>query len=281
MSLYIRDALVGATILVLTLLEVLKYKLLILALCLGSLYLVLLRLLHSLEILYYALGNARLVGVLPCGWCHGLGVESLFYLLAQLEQFSFIKNPILNKIVLFIMMAICMTIIEYIAGLIFIKGMKVKLWDYSDLWGNIQGIICPLFSFFWAVLGAVYYFFVNPYILDALDWLSKNLAFSFFIGMFFGVFLIDFVYSAKLLSKIKAFAQENDIIVRYEHLKAQISSARAARREKPRFVLAFRSETPFVESLKQYAEKYREKLEAAAREKGAKRSDKVDKTDDK
>ncbi len=211
---------------------------------------------------------------------YGFGLTML-YLLAQLEQFSFIKNPILNKIVLFIMMAICMTIIEYIAGLIFIKGMKVKLWDYSDLWGNIQGIICPLFSFFWAVLGAVYYFFVNPYILDALDWLSKNLAFSFFIGMFFGVFLIDFVYSAKLLSKIKAFAQENDIIVRYEHLKAQISSARAARREKPRFVLAFRSETPFVESLKQYAEKYREKLEAAAREKGAKRSDKVDKTDDK
>lgn len=215
----------------------------------------------------------------PCLPLYGTGLVVLYLLC--LPSYDFIADPVWRVVFVVAMLAVVMTLVEYITGLIFIKGMKVKLWDYSDLWGNIQGIICPLFSFFWAVLGAVYYFFVNPYILDALDWLSKNLAFSFFIGMFFGVFLIDFVYSAKLLSKIKAFAQENDIIVRYEHLKAQISSARAARREKPRFVLAFRSETPFVESLKQYAEKYREKLEAAAREKGAKRSDKVDKTDDK
>ena len=100
MSLYIRDALVGATILVLKLLEVLKYKLLILALCLGSLYLVLLRLLHSLEILYYALGNARLVGVLPCGWCHGLGVESLFYLLAKLAYSVVVLSTLTLKILI-------------------------------------------------------------------------------------------------------------------------------------------------------------------------------------
>lgn len=42
-----------------------------------------------------------------------------------------ITNPILDKIVLFIVMSICMTLIEYIAGTIFIVGMKVKLWDYS------------------------------------------------------------------------------------------------------------------------------------------------------
>ena len=29
-------------------------------------------------------------------------------------------------------MALSVTLIEYFAGLIFIKGMHVKLWDYSD-----------------------------------------------------------------------------------------------------------------------------------------------------
>ena len=121
---------------------------------------------------------------------YGFGLCTL-YLLANLEQYGWITDPVWNKIVLFIAMAIGMTLIEYIAGLFCLKYFKVMLWDYSNLWGNIQGLICPLFSFFWALLGAVYYFFVHPYVLGALDWLSRNLAFSFFIGMFFGVFLID------------------------------------------------------------------------------------------
>ena len=44
---------------------------------------------------------------------------------------------------------VLLTLIEYIAGIIFIKGMHIKLWDYSSRWGNIQGIICPLFSIIW------------------------------------------------------------------------------------------------------------------------------------
>ena len=93
-----------------------------------------------------------------------------------------------------------MTAIEYIAGIVSPKFMHIRLWDYSKQWGNIQGLICPAFSVLWAAVSAVYYFCVHPYILDALDWLSRNLAFSFVIGFFFGVFTIDLVYSAKLVS---------------------------------------------------------------------------------
>ena len=124
------------------------------------------------------------------------------YLIASLEKVNLIENPVLNKLVLFVVMAICMTVIEYIAGILVLKTMNVRLWDYSDMWGNIQGIICPLFSAIWAVLGAVYYFFIHPHILNALNWLSANLAFSFVIGVFFGVFSIDVAYSAKLISKL-------------------------------------------------------------------------------
>ena len=97
---------------------------------------------------------------------YGFGLCTL-YLLANLEQYGWITDPVWNKIVLFIAMAIGMTLIEYIAGLFCLKYFKVMLWDYSNLWGNIQGLICPLFSFFWALLGAVYYFFVHPYVLGS------------------------------------------------------------------------------------------------------------------
>ena len=165
--------------------------------------------------------------------------------------------------VLFVAMAIGMTLIEYIAGLFCLKYFKVMLWDYSNLWGNIQGLICPLFSFFWAVLGALYYFFVHPYVLGALDWLSRNLAFSFFIGMFFGVFIIDVCHSANLVVKLKAFAEENRVVVRYEAVKKHIREnfEFGNKRFKYNFFRPFHDEHPLEERLKEMREEMKEKLE--------------------
>ena len=123
-------------------------------------------------------------------------------------------------------MAVSMTLIEYIAGIMLLKLFKLRLWDYSRLWGNIQGLICPLFSLFWTVLGAIYYFFIHPVILEALTWLSNNLAFSFVIGFFFGVFTIDVVYSGSLVAKMKAYADEHQVVVRLEELRLHIRRRR-------------------------------------------------------
>jgi len=117
---------------------------------------------------------------------YGTGLVILF-LIASLERRIDIGNPVVAKLLLFAAMAVCMTGIEYIAGIGCLKLAHIRLWDYSNNWGNIQGMICPLFSFFWTVLGAVYYFLIHPHILDALNWLANNLAFSFFIGMFYGI----------------------------------------------------------------------------------------------
>ncbi len=158
----------------------------------------------------------------------------LLYLLAQLEPLIPLENAWIRKPLLFILMAIAITALEYVAGIIFIRGMKIKLWDYTDRWGNIQGIICPLFSFFWILLSAVYYFLVHPHILTALMWLAENLAFSFCIGFFYGVFVLDFVYSTQLLVKIRAFAAETGIIIRLEELKEDIHISLSKHR-KPHF----------------------------------------------
>ncbi len=178
-----------------------------------------------------------------CGLC-------LLYLIAQLEQSGFIADPFWSKLVLFLVMAVCMTAIEYIAGLYSLKVAKVRLWDYSDEWGNIQGIICPRFSLFWAILGAVYYFFIHPCILGILEWLSCNLAFSFVIGLFFGVFLVDVVNSAKLVSKLKHYAEENNVIIRYEAIKADIRRKHDQAKHRYHFFRPFQTPLPLSEHLK-------------------------------
>ena len=165
-----------------------------------------------------------------CGLC-------VLFLLAGLEGCL----PWMNKPVLFLLMALSMTAIEYVAGLWCLKRSKIRLWDYSDQWGNIQGIICPKFSLYWAVIGALFYFFIHPRILGALNWLSRNLAFSFVIGMFFGIFILDFAHSARLVSRLKAFAEENDVIVRYEALKLHIRQTQE--REKYHFFRPDRKST--------------------------------------
>jgi len=179
-----------------------------------------------------------------CGLC-------ILYLLSALERFSLIRDPAWNRVCLFAVMALAMTGIEYLSGLLALRVAKVRLWDYTDQWGNIQGIICPKFSLAWAVLGALYYFLIHPRILGALDWLSRNLAFSFFIGLFFGFFLIDVVNSANLTAKLRRFAQENDVVVRFEAVKESIRQRKEEARQKFRFLRPLHTDIPVPELLRE------------------------------
>ena len=190
---------------------------------------------------------------------YGFGL-CLLYLIASLERWNFIESPFWNKTTLFLGMAICMTVIEYIAGILALKIMKVRLWDYSNEWGNIQGIICPKFSLIWAVLGAVYYFFIHPHILGAIHWLSQNLAFSFVIGLFFGVFIIDVTHSVQLIAKLRQFAEENDVVVKYETIKANIRSHYESTAQKYHFFRPFHSDRPLSEHLKDMLNSFEKRI---------------------
>ena len=117
--------------------------------------------------------------------------------------------------------------------------MKVKLWDYSKEKFNYKGIICLRFSIIWAILGAIYYFCIHPYIINALDWFSKNLEFSFILGTFFGIFMVDVCYSFNVVSKIRKFAKENNVLIKYEELKHHIRKSAEDAKEKYRFLFAF------------------------------------------
>ena len=202
----------------------------------------------------------------------GFGLCTLF-LLALLEQEHLIENPGLNKAVTILIMAVAMTVIEYIAGILCLKVFHVRLWDYRGLWGNVQGLICPVFSLAWGLIGAAYDILVHPYILGALSWLSSNLAFSFFIGAFFGVFAIDVTHSAGIVQKIRAFGRENDVDVIFEAIKEHIEERRRERREKYNFFRPFQTDLALADHLRLMHERIEEeKQEVRLRRKQAKKA---------
>ena len=179
----------------------------------------------------------------------------VLYLMAGIRPYINFGNKIIDNVVLLVAMGLAMTVIEYIAGIISYKGFHVRLWDYSDEKGNIQGIICPKFSLAWGLLGVAYFYLVHPNILDALDWLAHNLAMSFFIGLFYGVFIIDIVNSANLITKLRKIADENDVVVRYEELKNQIRAHHEERKLKYNFFHPFRTELSLNEHVQSIKEK--------------------------
>lgn len=185
---------------------------------------------------------------------YGIGLCTLFLL--SLIDLSFFNNEVLKNIVTIIFMGIAMTLIEYIAGIVFIKGMNVKLWDYSDQWGNIQGIICPMYSFFWCVLGAIYYFFIQQHMLNAVSWLFDNLAYCFVVGFFFGVLMVDIGNSINIVVRVRKFAKDNNILVKFEELKKHIREDQEKRKEKINYLFAFKTTRRLVDLLGEYKVKY-------------------------
>jgi len=191
---------------------------------------------------------------------YGFGLYTL-RMTAELSRLTPFKG-VLGTIATLALMTLAMTLIEYIAGIICLKLLHVRLWDYSDEWGNLQGIICPLFTLLWGIAGALYYFLVHPHIVEALNWLAENLAFSFVIGFFFGVFVIDVSYNANIVARVKRYADEKQVVIHYERLKAVIRSNAEKAMEKTNFLFPFKT----AHSLQEHLREREELLEKRIRE---------------
>ena len=133
-----------------------------------------------------------------------------------------ISNQPVDIIVHILVIGVGMTVVEFIAGLIFIKGLKVKLWDYSDRKGNIMGIICPSFSLIWLVVGSLYYFLLNPFLVEGISWISENLIYTYFVGMVMGAMAVDFAYSIHLATKLKEYKEIANL--RFEDFKKELKN---------------------------------------------------------
>ena len=78
------------------------------------------------------------------------------------------------------------------------------------------------------------------------------MAFSFVIGFFFGILVIDFGNSVNLVVTLKKFAKENNIIVKFEEIKANIREGQERRKEKINYLFAFKSNRKLEDILHEY-----------------------------
>ena len=186
----------------------------------------------------------------PCLPLYGNGVL-LLYGFCSLD-WSFIPSPTWQKVVLIAALAVALTGIEFLAGEIFTRIFHVKLWDYSTRWGNVDGVICPLFSLIWAAVGALYVLLLHPHLAGFVAWLAENPIYNFFSGIYVGIFVVDIGYSFHVVSKIREVAKERQILVRYENFKLSIARHREALRQKRNFVFPFHSRGGLLKELEQY-----------------------------
>lgn len=156
---------------------------------------------------------------------YGFGVIALYGLSEIINQTEFSTSvPLwLNYLLIIIFIGIILVVIEFIAGLIFIKGFGLKLWDYSNRKGNTMGIICPLFDLLWTIAGAIYYFFIHPVLSEGILWLCNHEIYFVFTGMVLGMIIVDFFYSMHVATIITKFTKTNKVIVRLTDIQRQIS----------------------------------------------------------
>ena len=150
---------------------------------------------------------------------YGTGLVGL-YLLSLIPINT--SSDILNHVLMILLMTFVMTFIEYITGLVFIKGMGIKLWDYTNRWGNIQGIICPLFTLFWGLICALFHFVISPEVDKWVIWFIGHPYFNFVIGIIYGIMIVDVFYSFNITRKIKEFAKSNKVIIAMEEFKLHL-----------------------------------------------------------
>lgn len=129
---------------------------------------------------------------------YGFGTLILYYLCS-------IKTSIFVIMIIFF---VVLTLLELITGLIFIKQFSVKLWDYSKYPLNYKGIICPLFSVYWTMLGVLFYYFVYPIISELSSFILLTPGLFFLTGSVFGIFVVDLFVSFNLIYKLKKIRKD-------------------------------------------------------------------------
>ena len=170
----------------------------------------------------------------PCNPLYGTGLAALYGM-------SFITFPGLDpdgfwtKALVLLIMTAAMTVVELVTGWIFIIKMNVRLWDYSDNRFNYKGIICPLYTFFWVLICAIYYFFVHDFFMSFLPDIISTHYFALAMIIYYSIFCIDLLYSFKILRLIRNLAREYNIVVLFNTFRSKLGDLRTEFKEKSRF----------------------------------------------
>ena len=131
-----------------------------------------------------------------------------------------------NISLLFIVGIIVASLFEFVASLFLEKVFHMILWDYSNLWGNIQGRVAPVISLFWGFGVVILVKFVQPFIQKVINWEEMKthgaLAAMIVVGM--GTDLVLTIISARRFHATTQMWNER-INARLDKLHARVDQA--------------------------------------------------------
>lgn len=180
---------------------------------------------------------------------YGFGVIILHFFCSL--DYSFIKGEIWQVVFYAAAVTLFLTLAELISGLIFINGLKIKLWDYSKLWLNFKGIICPWFSIIWGSMGLLYYFFINPWLSPASEWAAESLIVILLAGLIYGIFFSDLYNTLHIGTRIRKTAAKLKITINYELLKRNYKNKIREENQKMWFFSPFQRSSTFSLNFKE------------------------------
>ncbi len=180
---------------------------------------------------------------------------------------SHLSLPFWGQVILFLAVP---TLLELVTGLIFTSWYNIRLWDYSDQPLNYKGIICPLYTLFWGILGTGFDRFIYPVLSSRLDFLLSHLELSFFVGFFLGLFILDTIYSLDIAAQIRKVLTQTEerFHVNYERLKVEVRDwafEHTNRRFHLRFMLPFsgKAHPGLRETMEKHLDRIRRGVNAA------------------
>lgn len=97
-----------------------------------------------------------------------------------------------TPVIVFFLIFLLVTVVEYCAGVILDVGFNKQLWDYSDEILNINGLVCLFASLKFATGGTVFLYLLQPMFERLISIIPKILANVLFVLLFCTIF-IDFL----------------------------------------------------------------------------------------
>lgn len=126
---------------------------------------------------------------------YGIGSLFLIYLLKDLIKKKIkIKKINITPIIVFLLVFVITTVVEYVGHFILDEYFNIILWDYSKNYLNINGRVCFYASRNFAIMGTIGMYFVQPKLERFLNKLSEK-KINFLFVVLFLIFIIDFIFT--------------------------------------------------------------------------------------
>ena len=134
-------------------------------------------------------------GFLLGPYCPIYGVGSLL-IISLLDKY---KN---DKLVLFVLIVVICSILEYVTSYLMEKIFHIRWWDYSNHKYNINGRICLSTMIPFGLGGVLLITYLNPFILSLIDKVPNNLVISCVVILLI-VFITDILLSFNIILGLK------------------------------------------------------------------------------